>query len=79
MLFSGHQEINQQLMMMLDEPYARPQSVINIVEIPDASETNPQPEYEGEKQLGEFLSQHKLVSSKSSVSFVSKQEKNNQS
>ena len=58
--FSGHPERNQQ-MMMLDDVYARPPSVINIVEIPDASETNPRPDNDGEKSLGEFISIQMLV------------------
>lgn len=50
-------------MIMLDEIlHIRPQSVINIVEIPDATETNPQPDNDGEKALGEFISAQKLVS-----------------
>ena len=58
--FSGRQERNQQI-IMFEEIYPRPQSVINIVEIPDSTESNPQPVNDTEKPLGEFISTQKLV------------------
>jgi len=42
------------------EPYSRPQSVINIISIPDATQSNPQPLSDADKSFGEFISFQKL-------------------
>lgn len=46
---------------MRDEPFIQPLSIIKIVEIADASISNPQPSTGSEKFYGEFITVERLV------------------
>ena len=48
--------------VMQRKPFVRPPSAVNIYEIKDSTETNPQPESDDDKVFGEFLSPAKIVS-----------------